>query len=260
MTISPLVWVGCIFTILVALCLPIAAIIGYRIKVKRLLPICIGALGFILFALILERILHTAVFTFFSGITSNLLIYALYGCLAAGLFEETARLVGLSYLCKKHSSLATGIGYGIGHGGIEAILLVGVPMLSQALFLFNPTQEIVTVFNSAGVTFLFGGLERIFAMAVQMALSILIWMVVTQRLHIRWYFVSILLHALVNVPAMFYQGGILPVAATEAATFAIACCVCGFVYFQYRRVKLASQSSELSSDAATLAEKEPPAL
>lgn len=259
MAISPLVWFGIIFTVLAAFCLPIAVIIAYRVKAKRLLPVCIGAFGFILFALVLERILHTVVFTLFPSITSNLLVYGLYGCLAAGVFEETARLVGLTYLRKKKQvDFAAGIGYGIGHGGIEAILLVGLPMLLQLAFLFNPTPEIAAAFNATGITFLFGGLERIFAMAVQMALSVLIWMVVTKRLRIQWYFAAILLHAFVNVPAILFQGGVLSMAVTEAATFAVACCVCAFVYFKYRSVKL--QTSDFACDEAALAEKEPPTL
>ena len=34
--------------------------------------------------------------------------YTAYGCLAAGLFEETGRLMGLSLLCKKDRDLALG--------------------------------------------------------------------------------------------------------------------------------------------------------
>ena len=83
----------------------------------------VGAGCFIGYALVLEQLLHAAVFSLFPAITLYPAAYTAYGCLAAGLFEETGRLMGLSLLCKKDRDLALGVGYGIGHGGVEAALL-----------------------------------------------------------------------------------------------------------------------------------------
>ena len=115
---------GCIFTVLVSIALPVAALAVLKRKTGRgLLAALVGAGCFIGYALVLEQLLHAAVFSLFPAITLYPAAYTAYGCLAAGLFEETGRLMGLSLLCKKDRDLALGVGYGIGHGGVEAALL-----------------------------------------------------------------------------------------------------------------------------------------
>ena len=111
---------GCIFTVLVSIALPVAALAVLKRKTGRgLLAALVGAGCFIGYALVLEQLLHAAVFSLFPAITLYPAAYTAYGCLAAGLFEETGRLMGLSLLCKKDRDLALGVGYGIGHGGVE---------------------------------------------------------------------------------------------------------------------------------------------
>ena len=49
----------------------------------------------------------------------------LYGGLMAGVFEETGRYVSFKWFLKKETRIQDGLSYGIGHGGIEAMLIVG---------------------------------------------------------------------------------------------------------------------------------------
>ena len=64
--------------------------------------IVIGIFCFIIGAYLLEQIFHSLVFGLFGeALRANPLLYAVYGGLAAGVFEETARLLGLRSLCKK---------------------------------------------------------------------------------------------------------------------------------------------------------------
>ncbi len=96
--------------------------------------IIIGAGVFIVFALLLESLMHQIVLKGPAGTTimGNTLYYALYGGLAAGVFEETGRFVAMKWLLRGRASKAlTGIAYGLGHGGIEMLLLFGVSMLSN---------------------------------------------------------------------------------------------------------------------------------
>ena len=53
-------------------------------------------------------------------------LYALYGGLAAGLFEETGRLLAFRFILKPHTARITALSYGIGHGGIEAFWVMGL--------------------------------------------------------------------------------------------------------------------------------------
>ena len=119
-----------------ALCivLPIALLVIVRVKTHRgLLAALTGALCFTVSALVLEQLLHSIVFSSFPTLIQSPGLYTAYACLAAGVFEETARYLGLSLLCRRDASLVTGFAYGIGHGGIEAILLAGTASLSNAI-------------------------------------------------------------------------------------------------------------------------------
>ena len=121
-----------------ALCivLPIALLVIVRVKTHRgLLAALTGALCFTVSALVLEQLLHSIVFSSFPTLIQSPGLYTAYACLAAGVFEETARYLGLSLLCRRDASLVTGFAYGIGHGGIEAILLAGTTSLSNAIVL-----------------------------------------------------------------------------------------------------------------------------
>ena len=99
----------------------------------RLSTILIGAATFIVFALILESIVHNIVLKGPSGntIMNNPLYYALYGGLMAGLFEETGRFLAMKFCLKKEpEKVMTGVAYGVGHGGAEMLLIFGLGMIS----------------------------------------------------------------------------------------------------------------------------------
>ena len=103
----------------------------YDVKVRTIL---IGAGVFLLFALVLETILHQVVLKGAIGptITGNVWYYALYGGLAAGIFEETGRFLAMKFLLKDEPSGAkTAVAYGIGHGGIEMLIIFGFSMVSN---------------------------------------------------------------------------------------------------------------------------------
>jgi uncharacterized membrane protein YhfC len=102
----------------------------------KLIPSLVGAGMFIIFALVLEQTLHAIVLKPSSDGNIPLMrdapfLFVLYAVLAAGVFEETARLIAFIFLKRRYESVGTGLSYGIGHGGIEAILLVGLTMLSN---------------------------------------------------------------------------------------------------------------------------------
>ena len=200
--------------------------------------IMIGAFCFIVSAYVLEQILHGLVFTAFPNIRDNIVVFCLYGCLTAGLFEETARLLGLRMLCRKDKSSAVGFAYGVGHGGIEAILLAGLTMVNNLMVMYainsGNTDSLLTGLEGDQITlaqeqlaqlaavpatqWLAAGFERLCAIGLHLALSMLIWMVVTRRLPAWGYPAAIGLHAVSNLPAMLYQAGVIGVWPTELAT------------------------------------------
>lgn len=234
---------GTIFTILIAIGLPITLLIVLKKKTgKGLLAAFVGAVCFVLSALVLEQLLHSFVFSLVPAIRLMPALYVTYGCLAAGLFEETARLIGLKLLCRKDKSAAIGFGYGIGHGGVEAILVVGVlSVLNLAAMLGAqdlPAAQIAQINTAPKYVFFMAGGERIFAIALHLALSMLIWMVATKRLPFYFYFVSIGLHALCNVAAALAQVGILKnMWLIEGYTGLVALFSCVLVWTLYKKTK-----------------------
>ena len=120
---------------LVSIGLPIAlGIIWHKRTGAKASSLFIGAAAFVVFAMILENICHRLVL-YGSGscaafMQSNLWAYGLYGALAAGVFEETGRLCAFKLFFKKKDDRCESVMYGIGHGGVEAVLVSGLTMIS----------------------------------------------------------------------------------------------------------------------------------
>ncbi|MBD5383577.1 MAG: YhfC family intramembrane metalloprotease, partial [Ruminococcaceae bacterium] len=116
---------------LLALIIPIAAAVVFKLKNREtwLPSVFIGAGTFFVFALILEQLLHAVMRPIVQG---NVLLTCVYGALAAGIFEETGRFVAYKTLMKKRYATKNAVYMGIGHGGCEAIVLVGINFISYA--------------------------------------------------------------------------------------------------------------------------------
>lgn len=229
-SISATVFLAALFDLVLAFALPIGlALLLCRRHKGALRAVLMGAFCFIVGARVLEQLMHAVVFTLFPTLPQNIVLYVLYGALAAGVFEETARLIGLRYLCRKDAAPAIGFAYGIGHGGIEAILLLGLGMVNQLIVIttvnsgnaasllvgLNDTQQATmtaqlnALAQTPATTVLAGGWERVTAVALHIALSVLVWMVVAKRIGMWGYPLAIGLHALVDIAPVLYQTGIL---------------------------------------------------
>ena len=195
----------------------------------RISTILTGAGTFILFALVLESILHQLVLKGPHGdaITGNTLLYALYGGLAAGIFEETGRFLSMKFLMKKEPSTPLpGVAYGIGHGGAEMLMLFGLTMITNLVLsiMVNAGQtdtllsqapaeagaQIQGVFDSLqstpASTWIIGLWERVSALILHLGLSVLVWVAVRKGGKWLWLFpAAIVLHAVVDAGAVLLQ-------------------------------------------------------
>lgn len=196
-TVSTLSIAGMIVSLMISIVLPVClCIYGCKKMKARLSSFFIGCGIFVVFALILEQILHGIVLTITgTKITDNILLYALYGGLAAALFEETGRFVAMKFFMKNQLDKKNAWMYGVGHGGIEAILLIGITYISNiatALMInsnqldtilrtLDESQKTATIealsalWTTPGYHFFLGGMERIFAITIQISLSILVY-------------------------------------------------------------------------------------
>ena len=121
------------FAMVIAAVISFGAPIGALVVARRRLhvqfrAILVGALVFVVFAGLLEQLAHALAFSAFPGLRSTPVAFVPYAALAAGAFEELGRSCGLMLLLrpeKMDHGLLCAIGYGIGHGVIEAIMVVG---------------------------------------------------------------------------------------------------------------------------------------
>ena len=222
----------------------INAIIGFVLPVvlvwwlvkkhkASIVTVLIGAATFFIFALVLESMVHAVVLKGPSGeaIQGNILYYAIYGGLMAGLFEETGRFLSMKFLMKKEpSETLPAIAYGAGHGGIEVILVFAFSMISSlvmalminagqadALLAKVPAEaqaqleeQLAQFQTTTPASLLLGIWERISALVLHLSLSVLVWAAVRKAGKWSWLFpAAILLHALVDgVTVILSKGGV----------------------------------------------------
>lgn len=188
----------------------------------RLATILIGAGTFIVFALVLEAIVHQIVLNgdFGANIRDNVWLLAIYGGVMAGLFEETGRLVAMKFLLKKEpTERKTALAYGIGHGGVEMMFVLGVTMIVYLVMsvMINDGQTDMLLSKipaenqeqfqaqlqqiqdySVGIALL-GFWERLSALVLHLGLSFFVFAAVRKGGRWLWLFpAAIFLHAVVD--------------------------------------------------------------
>lgn len=231
---------------LLAITIPVVLIVAWKMYTKRsLVPFWVGVMVFIAFSRMLEMIPHS-LFLLSSNpvskaINGNVVLYVIYAATVAALFEETGRYLAFRFVLTKHPNKETAVTYGIGHGGIECILVLGVTYIQyyaygqlinngsmdKMLSAYKDSSQSVDALNQLitnikGVTQMtcyMADLERISAMMVQVALSILVFQAVYVAGKKYMYWVAVALHFLMDVPAALYQKGILKLLPTEIILF-----------------------------------------
>jgi uncharacterized membrane protein YhfC len=125
--------------------LPIIAAIIWKIRKKeRFSTILVGAAIFLLFALIIEKpIQNVLAFPSAMGLSEhavsrflneNPVLLALTAGLFPGIFEETGRFFAFKTILKKRRNRETSISYGIGHGGFEVVLILGITYIQYIAY------------------------------------------------------------------------------------------------------------------------------
>ncbi|EHO51528.1 YhfC family intramembrane metalloprotease [Lentilactobacillus kisonensis] len=246
-----------VFAVILLVMIPIALFLTFRKRwYLKALPLWIGALIFFVFSQVLEKILHLIVLHPQPNGTITLAsnhpwIYVLYGVLAAGIFEETGRLVGFLYLKKKVFGLQTAISYGIGHGGIEMILIgamgiisylvvsMGINAHNTKLLMTVPSSLTQSLTTNAGWLISETIVERLFALSIQISLSFLVWIAVNQAAKLWLYPLAIGLHAVVDIPAAMLQANLLTSSSiTLALTIVLTILLGLFVYWYVKKLGL----------------------
>ncbi|KQX60759.1 YhfC family intramembrane metalloprotease [Paenibacillus sp. Root444D2] len=228
-----------IIQVILGIVISFSLLIYYRSTLKiSYRAVGVGILIFIVFSQLLEQVLH--VYMFSGNQTTaewlkNPWMVAIYGGLAAGIFENVGRWLGFSFLLKKRQERKDGIAVGIGHGGIEVLIIgVGTGILGIALatminagtfeqaFGTQTPSEQITLFqglkdrliHTPQSEYWLGAFERIPAICIQIALSLTVLYGIRTRKAV-YLLYAVILHALIDFFAGLYQGKVLPLWVVE---------------------------------------------
>lgn len=151
---------------------------------------------------------------------SPLVVNAIVLGLLAGIFEETARYILFRYILKNAKTWKEGILVGLGHGGVEALLLGILSAVTFATMIGYRSIDLSTVpsipadqlelarqqvdayWSAPWYVALLGFVERLFAICLHLSFSVMVLYSVVYRRPL-WFWLALLWHAVVDVVAVY---------------------------------------------------------
>lgn len=180
-----------------------------------------GALAFIISQPILRmnilNSLNNSVW-FSINVMQDYVAYSLFLGITAGVFEETARFICFKFFLKNKYHWHNGIAFGAAHGGIEALIFALPACINNLIYTLSInggkfesmltksglstniiSQMKASLINAKSYLFLMPGLERVFAIILHIAMSLMVLYAVKYRKNI-YFLYAILFHALLDSP------------------------------------------------------------
>ncbi|MBQ6089016.1 MAG: YhfC family intramembrane metalloprotease [Firmicutes bacterium] len=265
--------------VLLAVIIPIAIALIWKFwKHEKFTTILVGAATFVLFALILEKTIQNAlVFPTTMGlpdhaasqfINARPILWALVLGLFPGVFEETGRFMAFKTVLRNRRNRETSISYGIGHGGIEVILVLGINYIVYIVYavMINtgtfqgiidqvaeqaPFQEEairaladqLAVFSFADIGT--GMFERVFAFLFHVGASILVFYAARDKGRFWLYPLAILLHTALDSLAGLNMAKVVQLSAPELEAIVVAFGLLTFLgayFLLYKKDKIAADN------------------
>ena len=217
-----------LLTAVLGIALPlITAIIWCKKKHEPFTTVLVGAATFLLFAIVIEKPLQALVISLDSPVSQFVnarpVLWGIIVGLFPGVFEETGRFVAFKTVLRKRKQRETGLSHGIGHGGFEALFILGITyieyfvfaiMLNQGSFvelMIEPVKdtltpevvkqitgivEQITTFSAAtmGVALV----DRLIAVLYHIGASIMVFYAVKDKKKWWLYPLSILIHTVID--------------------------------------------------------------
>ena len=217
-----------LLTAVLGIALPlITAIIWCKKKHEPFTTVLIGAATFLLFAIVIEKPLQALVISLDSPVSQFVnarpVLWGIIVGLFPGLFEETGRFVAFKTVLRKRKQRETGLSHGIGHGGFEALFILGITyieyfvfaiMLNQGSFvelMIEPVKdtltpdvvkqitgivEQITTFSAATMGIALA--DRLIAVLYHIGASIMVFYAVKDKKKWWLYPLSILIHTVID--------------------------------------------------------------
>ena len=193
--------VTCAISACISLCLPVVLLAVFAVKNKKqgiISAWLLGAAGFFVTQILIRVPILTVLQTqsrFVEFANSHIFAYTFTLAFTAGLFELAGRF-GVAKILEKKLTWKRTLAAGLGHGGIEAMILVGMTYLNNILYIFminSGTFDAVVseavaagvdvsallmvkdqLFSSTPALFLLGGFERILAMIGHLGMCMIV--------------------------------------------------------------------------------------
>ena len=239
----------------IAIVVPIViAIVWCRKKKEPFTTVLIGAAAFMLFAVMIEKIIQNVLIipgqmglpetpvSMFINARPFLLAFLLG--LFPGVFEETGRLIAFKTLLRRRTWRETSISYGIGHGGVEVVFAVGISLIAYIALGFainsgeaikefeetlkemdqpwmieqmNSQMKTITGFDLTALCTLL--IERVFAVLFHIGASILVFYACRDKKKFWLYPLAILLHTVMDSVAGLQMAGVIALSPVMLEVF-----------------------------------------
>ncbi len=228
--------IAIIITLLITLIAPVIVWIIYGVKNKGKgvwKAFVLGAAGFVLLQMIIRMPILNIVSLlpgFGTFVTKYYVVYCLILAFTAALFEVVARF-GVAKILQKKINYEQGVAAGLGHGGIEAILIVGMTYINNLLYAiminsgaFAKTIEAVAATDTTGMAeaqllaiqaslveapsylFYLAGYERVLTVIFHTAMSLLVCYLVYKKKAVLGVGIAFVSHFLVDFIAPLING------------------------------------------------------
>lgn len=218
-------FIACFITLFLSLVLPILVLIvmGIKNKGKGIWSAWfLGAAGFF----ISQIVIRLPLLNILSGMASfqnfaqeHFFLYALLLAFTAGLFELAGRFAAAKFL-GKNRTFRRSLAAGLGHGGIESIILVGLTYINNLVYLFliqsgafdamiaqteamgvDSAQLVAirdTLLQVSAPLFLAAGVERVLTMVSHAAMSVIVCYGVAVKRPLPWMLLCLGMHTLLD--------------------------------------------------------------
>lgn len=220
-------------TLFICLVLPVIAYVVYGVKNKGKGAFTAGLLGAAGF-FVMQIIIRTPILSilslsegFLSFAANHYVLYCFVLALTAALFELIGRYA-VAKIMSKNLTFERGFAAGLGHGGIEAMVLIGMTYVSNLIYIvmintgtFDTIVEQTaalgvdtasltalkeTLVGSSPFIFLLAGYERILTVIFHVALSLVVCYFVRRKKDVVGMGICLVCHCLVDFTAPLING------------------------------------------------------
>ena len=239
-------------TLFISLFLPVILLVVYGLKHRKMGVVSawfVGAAGFFVTQIVVRVPILSILGTqqwFMDFANNNYMLYALILGFTAGLFEVVGRYAAAKIL-SKNQSFERGFAAGLGHGGIEAMVLIGMTYVSNLLYvgmintgafdglveqsaaLGVDTSALLLVkeqlISASPLLFYCAGYERILTMIGHTAMSLIVFYAVWKKQDGKGILACLAMHTLLDTGAAIIMGldsqaaGAMELNATHGAVY-----------------------------------------